>query len=554
MAWPTRNAPVVLLGFALLASTVLVLMLQSDLTFFQDTWAFLMRRQEFTADAFLDPHNEHIVVIPVAIEMLLVALFGMTSAGPEQVLLALLLAATAALLFVYVRRRIGPWPALYAAVLLLFVGPAWQVLLWPFEVGFVGSVCFGIATLLALDRGDGRGDRIACACLVVAVGFSSLGVAFAAAAAVDVLQRRRSHGLTRAYVAAVPALLFAVWWLGWGHTAEGHVSLDNVLAAPAYVFEGVATSLESLLGLSTIGADGIGEPIWGRPLLIAAIAAVIVAQIRRPGFSPRLWPAAAAMATSWFLTAFNFVPGREAHSSRYMYAGAAFVLLVAADLLRGTRFGRRGLVFGAVVTIAAVGPNLVALRDGKDSFYEQTVLTRSDLAAIEIAHRTVDPLFTLIPETAGTPSLIDIQADRYLTAVREHGSPAYTPAELATAPAAGRRQADIVLSRALPLSTETIVGGAGAGPPGGECVAVAGGGGGEPGVTLGPGVTRIEVPAGGDAKFTLGRFAAGYPVTTEGAPGNSTTLLEIPADAVERPWRLRVEAAQRVAVCAPEAP
>ncbi|HWM64136.1 MAG TPA: hypothetical protein VNP96_09150 [Solirubrobacterales bacterium] len=549
MAWPTRNAPVILLGAALLGSTVLLLTLQSDLTFFQDTWAFLMRRQEFTAGAFLDPHNEHIVVIPVAIEMLLVALFGMTSAAPEQVLLALLLAATAVLLFVYVRRRIGPWPALYAAVLLLFVGPAWQVLLWPFEIGFVGSVCFGIATLLALDRGDRRGDRIACACLVVAIGFSSLGVAFAAGAAVDVLQRRRSHGLSRAYVPAVPALLYAAWWLGWGHTAEGHLSLDNVLASPAYVFEGVASSLDSLLGLSTIGVDGIGEPLWGRPILIVLVAAIVLAQIRKPGFSPRLWPAAAAMATSWMLTAFNFVPGREAHSSRYVYAGAAFVLLVAADLLRGTRLGRRGLAFGAVVTIAAVGPNLVALRDGRDWFYEQTVLTRSDLAAIEIAHRTVDPLFTLAPETAGTPSLIDIQADRYLAAVREHGSPAYAPAELATAPPAGRRQADVVLARALPLSTETILGGGDAGAPAGECVTVPGGG--EEGVPLGPGITRIQVPAGDEAAFSLGRFAAGYPVTTEGAPGGSTTLLEIPADTVTRPWRLRVEAAQPVTVCVP---
>lgn len=550
----SRNAPVALLGLALVGSTVLLLLLMRDLTFFQDTWAFLMRRQEFTAGAFLDPHNEHIVVIPVAIEMLLVALFGMTSAAPEQVLLALLLAASAALLFVYARRRVGPWPALYAAVLLMFVGPAWQVLLWPFEIGFVGSVCFGIAALLALDRGDKRGDLVACASLVVAIGFSSLGVAFVAGAAVDVLQRRRSHGLSRAYVPGVPLLLFAAWWLGWGHTAEGHLSLDNVLASPAYVFEGIASSLESLLGLSTIGVDGIGEPVWGRPLLIVLIAAIVLAQVRKPGFSPRLWPAAAAMATSWLLTAVNFVPGREAYSSRYMYAGAAFVLLVAADLLRGARFGPRALAVGAVVTVAAVGPNLVALRDGRDWFHEQTVLTRADLAAIEIAHRTVDPLFTLTPETAGTPSLIDVQADRYLAAVREHGSPAYTPAELVVAPAAGRRQADVVLARALPLSTETVIGGTDAGPPTGECVTISGGGGEETGVPLGPGITRIDVPEGGDAEFNLRRFAAGYPVTTEGAPGGSTTLLEIPADTVARPWRLRVEAAQAVNVCAPEAP
>ena len=67
------------------------------------------------------PHNEHIVVIQVVIEVILLETFGMTSATPEYVLLILALLVTATLLFVYVRRRIGPWPALMAAVVLLFL-------------------------------------------------------------------------------------------------------------------------------------------------------------------------------------------------------------------------------------------------------------------------------------------------------------------------------------------------------------------------------------------------------------------------------------------------
>lgn len=551
MAWPKRNAPVVLLGAALVASAALLLALTSELTFFQDTWAFLMDRRDFTADAFLQPHNEHIVVIPVAIEQLLLAVFGMSSAAPEQAVLALMLLATAALLFVYVRRRLGPWPALLAAVLLLFVGPAWQVLLWPFEVGFVGAVCFGIATLLALDRGDRRGDIAACAFLAIAIGFSSLGVAFIAGAAADVVQRRRQRGLTRAYVAAVPLLLYAAWWLGWGHAAESRVTLKNVLASPLFALDGLASSVDSLLGLSTIAVDGTGQPEWGRPLLVALLALLVYGQIRRPGLSSRLWPVAASAAAFWLLAAFNYIPGREAHASRYTYAGAVFTLLLAAELLRGVSFGRRALLVGGAVTIAAVASNLVPLKEGRDWLLEQTVLTRSDLAAIEIAQRAVDPRFALTSEVAGTASLIDIRAGNYLAAAREHGSPAYTPAELAVAPEAGRRQADIVLAEVLPLSTDTRLGG-GAAAPAGSCVEVPGGGGGEPGVRLRRGVTSIEVGPGDAAALALRRFATGeYPVRIEVAPGGSTTLLRIPADATSRPWHLHVEASQTVRVCAP---
>lgn len=546
MAWPKRNAPVVLLGVALLASAALLLALTSGLTFFQDTWEFLINRRDPSLDALLEPHNEHIVVVPVAIEQLLLRVFGMSSATPEYVLLILSLLVAATLLFVYVRRRIGPWPALMAAVLLLFLGPAWQDILWPFELGFVGSVLFGLAMLLALDRDDRGGDIAACIFLTLAAGFSSLGISFMAAAAVNLLQRRRDRGLGRIYVVAVPVVLFAAWYLGWGHDAESHVTLRNVLSSPPFVLEGMAASVEALLGLSDAPVEGVASVGWGQPLLVALVMLVIYGQVRRPGFSAGFWVVAAATATNWFLAAFNFIPGREPTTGRYMYAGVVFVLLLAAELLRGVRIGRTALLVSAVVTLAAVASNLVPLKDGADWLENQTVFTKADLAAIEIAERSVDPNFALTPEVAGTPSLIDIQAGKYLEAEDEYGSPAYTPAELATAPEIGRRQADIVLSQALPLRTDAY---RGTKPnPEGSCTTVSGEG--APAVRLAPGVTRIEVTPGPDAAFNLRRFATGeYPVPTEGAPGGSTTLLTIPPDTVARPWHLQVDAAQAVRVC-----
>jgi hypothetical protein len=546
----TRNAAPALLALALVAAAVVLFDYSSGLTWFQDSWEFLMNRREFTAAALFEPHNEHIVLIPVLIEQLGLRVFGMSSTLPEYVVLTALLLGTATLVFVYVRRRLGPWPALMAAALLLFLGPAWQDLLWPFQIGFVGSALGGVAMLLALEREDRRGDVAASALLAISIGFSSLGLAFALGAAVDVVQRRRARGLGRIWVAAAPLALYALWYAGWGHDAETHVSAHNVLVSPRFVVEGLTASLDSLLALATIADEAVGRSHWGLPLLIVLVALLVYGQVRKPGLSPRLWPALAAAAAFWLLAGFNTIPGREAYSSRYLYVGALFLLLITAELLRGVRFNRWALLAGGAVTLVAIGFNLVPLREGRDFFRSQTVLTRADLGAIEIAERTVDPTFALPPEIAGTSFLNEIQAGEYLTAVDEYGSPAYDPAELARAPEAGRAQADVVLAHALPLSIEAGVAPRAA-DRAGRCVEIpAGASPSAASVLLRPGLTRVEIGPGAPATIRLRRFAAGeYPLASEGIAADSTTRLRIPRDRASRPWRLRVEAAQGAAVC-----
>jgi hypothetical protein len=545
-----RGAAAPLLGLALLAAAALLLSYGHGLTWFQDSWEFLMNRRAFTADALFTPHNEHIVLIPVLFTQLSLRVFGMDSMLPEQVLLTALLIGTAALVFVYVRRRVGPWPALMAALLLALLGPAWQDLLWPFQVGFVGSALTGVAMLLALEREERGWDAGACVLLALSIGFSSLGLAFAVAAAVAVLQQWRDLGWRRAYVVAVPLALYALWYLGWGHEAENHLSLHNVLVSPRYLAEGLAASVGSLLALATICGEAVGRSTWGYVALAVLVALVIYTRARGRRFSPGLWPVLAAAATFWFLAGFNAIPGREAWSSRYLYVGALFVLLIAAELLKGVRPGRRALLAGGAVTLVAVGFNLVPLREGRDFFKAQTVLTRADLGAIEIAAGSVEPGFRLPPEIAGTSFLNEIEAGEYLTAVREYGSPAYAPGELADAPEAGRRQADLVLANALPLSIG-LDARAGALARRGRCVEVAGGAGpGAPPVPLRPGVTTVEFGPGGPGTIRLRRFArAGYPLVSEGIAGGSTTRLSIPHDRSARPWLLQVEAAQGATVC-----
>ncbi|HEX6206273.1 MAG TPA: hypothetical protein VFZ29_10770 [Solirubrobacterales bacterium] len=539
----SRYAPLVLLGVAMAAAAAVLLHYGSGLTFFQDSWEFLMHRRDPSAATLLDPHNEHIVLLPVLITEASLRLFGMGSMTPELVLLVALELAVAGLLFVYARRRLGPWPALFAATVLLFLGPAWQDLLWPFQVGFVGASAFGLATLLALENEDERWDRAACAFLTIAVAFSSLGIAFAVAAAVQVFLRRRERSLRRAYVFLLPLLLYLGWYAGWGREAENNFSAHNVLVSPSYVWEGLVASLDSALALGTIFDEVVGRSKWGAPLLIALLALAAYGGFRRRGFFPGLWPVLAAAATFWFLAAFNQGPGREPYSSRYLYVGVLFALLIAVNLLQGVKLNRWALVAGAAATCVVVGFNLVPLREGRDFFEEQTVLTRADLAAIEIAGDSVEPAFRLSPEVAGTVFLGEIEAGEYLRAVDEYGSPAYSPAELAAATEEGRTHADLVLANALPLGIETAPGGAGAGN---DCVSVAG----ATALKVRPGTTTIELSPGGEGTVKLRRFARHeYPLDSGVLPAGSTTHLSIPRDRLARPWQLRVEADRGALVC-----
>lgn len=538
-----RAALILLLGAAAIAAALL-LSFSSGLAPFQDSWEFLMHRRDPSLSAYLDPHNEHIVLIPVAIEQLLLRLFGMGSTTPEFVVLTALLLAVAVLLFVYVERRLGPWPALMAAVAMLFLGPAWQDLLWPFQIGFVGSALFGIAMLLALEAESDRGDLAACVLLAISIGFSSLGLPFAVAAAVDVLQRRRPRGLRRAYLVAAPVLLYAVWYLGWGQDAESHLTAHHVLVSPRYVAEGLRASVDALLALATIFNEAVGRSNWGWVALVAVVAGLAWTTIRRGTFPSRAWPSLAAMAAFWFLAAFSTMPGREAYSSRYLYVGALFVLLIAADLLAGLRARRWVLVAGGAVAVAVAVLNLQPLREGRDFFKAQTVLTKADLGAIEIARRTVEPGFTLPPEIAGTPFLNEIEAGEYLRAVDEYGSPAYTASELTAAPETGRLQADVVLANALPVTIEeggpaAHLGGPGCRRQGGSFPASG---------PLPPGTTEVHFLPGPPGTIGLRRFAASDALADEGLAGGSTTALAIPRDLSHRPWLLRVGGAEAL-VC-----
>jgi hypothetical protein len=549
-----EDLPFLALCAALIVAAAVLVGLCWQLTFFQDAWGILLERRPWNAHSLLDPFNEHLIVFQVATTKLFVAVFGMGDNHPEAIFNVAAILASAALLFVYVRRRVGGWPAVFAACLLLFLGTAWQDLLWPFEMGFTVGLAAGIGILLALEREDGRGDLLAMVLLLAAVGYGSFGISFGFAALADVCVKHRRRGWGRLWILVLPVVLYLGWYAGWGHDAEHHLTIKNILNSPLYVFEAGASAVASISGLSPVGKNATGQALWGRPLLIALLGLAIWWKRRNPRFDPSFWPLLAALLSYWLLAAFNYIPGREADASRYQFAAAGLVLLLAAELLRGQRLGTRGVWVAAAVTAVMLGPNIAQLGSGYDSFKEQTELARGDTAAIELASGTVDPAFRLGPEIAGTPSLINVSAGPYLEAVAEHGSPAYSPAELTAAGANARRWADRVLAQALPLDAVVELEGYEAAAAQIEgCTVVPAGGLTVPEVALTPGKNRIEIAPGGAAQLSMRRFATPgeYPVKLPDGPGGSVVVVDVPTDtaASESLWAIHVVAGQEATVC-----
>jgi len=163
-----REHPAVLLAAGAMAlSGALLLHWFSRITFWRDEWGFLLHRRGWSVGTFLDPAGEHLSAPPILIYKLLLEATGMNSPRPYQVVAVLVFLLSVALLFVYVRGRAGKWLALAGVLPILFLGPSWTDLLFPYQIAFFGSKACGLAALLCLDRRT-RGWDIAATVLLCA--------------------------------------------------------------------------------------------------------------------------------------------------------------------------------------------------------------------------------------------------------------------------------------------------------------------------------------------------------------------------------------------------
>lgn len=534
------------MAVATVAAAALILNLDRHLTFVVDDWDLLIRRHAWTVGNVLDPFNEHIVVGPALVYKLLTAVFGLESATPFYVVSVSVFCLSAVLLFVYMRRRVGDWPALVGAVLVLFLGAAYEDLLWAFQLGFFASVAAGIGMLIAFDREDGAGDRLACALLAVSMLFSSVGLAFLAGAVVELALGRRPPR-RRVYVVLAPLALYALWWIGWGHMAESHITLHNVEHLLGFVFDSAAAGFTSLFGLATGNGSEPDQPhlIWGRIALIVTAALLIAKLALERRISRRLAVVLAIAVAFWVLTGLVRDMERFPTSSRYQYPSAVFILLVVAEALRGVRIPRLAVALAApLVVLAAIGGYSLMHRKYEERWLPLADSLRVSLGAVEIAGASADPSFLVrfAPPSAAS-------ARTYLDVVDESGSPGFDEAELAGQPERARERADQTIARALGLvlvprwpSEATR-----------RCRVLRASRSGGAGVTLAPGGFWLVNQGRGGIEVMLRRFAGRFAVDLGAVgPGGGDSLL-IPTDESPRAWVLGLKGEGPVRLCRPGA-
>jgi hypothetical protein len=541
----SEHPATLLAGAAMIASGVLLLHWLGRLTFWRDEWDFLLHRRSWSIGTFLDPFVEHLLAVSILIYKVGITTFGMDSGRPFQVVAVLLFLLSVALLFVYVRRRVGEWIALAAILPILFLGPSWDDLLFPFQMALFGSVVCGIGALLFVERRDRTGDLLAMGLLLLALLFSDLGIPFVAAA--TVVLAFDTDRWQRAFVVFVPTGLWLLWYAGWGHEAQTSVSLTNFARSPTYILDGLASSLASWLGLGGRVPDP--SPLdWGQPLLVLALALVAwrLYVVGRP--SPRLLATGALLLGFWFLTALNTNPFAPATVGRYQYIGIVLLALVAAELAAGMRIRRYATVALVLVGVVAAVVNGERLRNAAHGLANIAQQERGGLAALELARGRVAPDFELTEQNSGVDYLGVLDAGSYFSAIDAYGSPAYTPAELGSAPESARAAADKVSAAALGVGVEP----AGTAQPG-TCVDLDPRGG--PAVVNVPAEGLVLRASATGTGVSLRRYASeSFPVRLGSLPAGQMGLLRIPADRSSRRWSVQLNGGGRVTACRAQLP
>ena len=533
-----------LLASAALAAAAMLMALGSTLAFYIDDWNLLLHRTGSFADVVLEPYNSHPVMSLVGVYRLLQTTVGMDSIVPFFAVSTLAFVASAVVLYVWLRGRVGEWLALAGAIVVLFLGSAYEDLLITLQLCFFVAVGCGIGAYLALERERPRADTLACGLLVVGLSFSGVTLAFLVGAAVAIALGPRP--LRRLWVVAVPVALFGLWYLGWGRDDATDNLASNLAAAPTFVLDGLASSVSSMLGLTAPRADLELTPLaWGRPLLVAAAIAALAVAVRRRRPSRWLWVVLATLLAYWLSIAVNADPFRQASFSRYMYPGVVLLLMLAAELFRGVRPTRAVLVgVYALVALSLIG-NLGALHDNYVTRHSWTPVLGGGFGALDIAADSVDPALRLNPENADFAYFDNVDAGSYLAAAAKYGSLGYSPEELAQAPESGRVAADKVLAAAHDLALTEPTGEAGAG----DCATADLAATGASEVTTGPGAITIRAPGGGPVEVRMRRFATGsYPIDL-GPVGDQARELRIPLDRADQPWVINLAGQGRVEVC-----
>jgi hypothetical protein len=507
----------------------------------------LVQYEPLALEYLLAPFNSHLALGGRLVYELVFA-----TVGPRYHVLVLVNIAAVltcvGLTFELVRRRVGTPAALSPCIVLVLLGFASEQLLWPLDFNSAVSLAAGLGAVMAVERDTRRGDLAACLLLVASVAMIELGLSFALGIAVWLLLER-AGGLRRIWVAAVPILLYAAWWVWAQRFGQSVASASNLDLIPETLFKSAAAVVGSLTGTNEVQSGSFWTEItWVSRGLAVVAAAALAVRLRRGSLPRTTWIWLTVLVSYWVQLA---LAERPPQVSRYIFVGAVLVVLVGADALRN-RVSTLVAPTLAVVAVLALPPNIAQLVGGRDedNLHNDAPIRRTQFAMIELARDEVDPAYMVtydprVVEARG--SLFNgIPAGMYLEAASENGSLAFPLDEVRAQDPDVRHIADASLIGALGITARAGP----TAPSGSRC--------------------RIHLPQGGDSEVefevpvgvAMLRSRAGNPVPLGlrrfGDPGSRVVVgdlrprwaeLDVPPDAAPDAWHAIVEAP--VEVCLP---
>ena len=475
-------------------------------SFFYDDWSFVMDRRGPLVDTLLQPHNGHLSLLPAGVFRLMFEVIGLEHYRPYRWLAIATHLLVVVLVAVLVRRVSGWWFAFPVAAATALLGSGWQNTLWPFQIGFMGSIAAGLGAHVVLA--NRRRDPFAALLVGASLACASLGLPIAVGVAARLACRRADWA--RWWVVVAPSVLWGIWYLGYG---EAQGSSDNIPILGSYVASSAAAAVA---GLGDLTLD------WGRLLAGIGLGAWLVTIASRRAVPARAVGWAATVGAFWVLTGYSRAQFGEPAASRYVYFGGIFILLLAAEYAPARP--PRAVAAGAWLALGlGIWGNQAILEGGASGLRHVSEVVAAELYALELAQDDVAADYR--PDPVLAPPLV---ADKYFAAVAEFGSPAADAGTVGRSSNEARQQADRVLlelyrpsltplDRPLPPRCDDVVTG--------DDLRVSAGG-------------LVLVPTPGDVlEIGLRRFGDG--------PSTAPTLLgggelQLPDDGSERPWRARV--------------
>ena len=196
---------------------------------------------------------------------------------------------------------------------------------------------------------------------------------------------------------------------------------------------------------------------WGRPLLVIAIGFGVwrVARAGLAAMPARLWALVAGQLVFWSLTGLNAAFFGQATSGRYQLLGVVFWVMIAAELLRGVPSAAGSSPWSSPSRCWRRSPTSrcsTRPRAGSPGSPRSSAAgsLRSSWRGRRSTRRSCSPRRT----RRRLPRALD--AGSYFSAIDAHGSPAYTPDELAGASDRARMSADKVFAAALGIGLEPV--------------------------------------------------------------------------------------------------